>query len=626
MAYTAALTSGWTPNQKVRWHNSLALWLIAPIPLALAVAVVLVWVVLPGVIADNSTNEAIRASQQIAAQFKTIRAYYTENVVNKIVKFGTLKPSFDHKGNDKSVPLPATFIHDLSELLAKKDTTISLYSRYPFPNRKERQLDPFQQQAWDYLNANPGSTFSRNEIRDGKQIVRVAVADTMAVQACVNCHNSSPVSPKTDWKLGDVRGVLEVTSMIDSQLAAGASLSNSIILSTLFIASVMLGISLLTARRVTKPLRGLSGAMGKLAAGNFDVALPGLGRKDEIGQISSAAQMVAKKIGATISNIVSNIKLSAGEVASASAELSASTTDLSQRTEEQSASLEQTSAMVDEISTTVKKNSEDAQQANQFATETHKVAEHGGVVVSDAVNAMAKIEESSRKISDIISVIDEIARQTNLLALNAAVEAARAGDAGRGFAVVPSEVRSLAQRSSQAAKDIKDLITNSSGQVKDGVELVNRAGTALNEIVESIRKVTKVVSNIASASVEQSASIDQIGKALAQMDEVTQQNSALVEENAATAKTLEQHAKTMDEQVASFGHSNGADNAEFTRATDAGERHPAATPRPEAAAPKRPLTTAAKRAAAASKHNGASRGPVGQMQTALATAVNSDLK
>ena len=165
---------------------------------------------------------------------------------------------------------------------------------------------------------------------------------------------------------------------------------------------------------------------------------------------------------------------------------------------------------------------------------------------------MSRIEESSRKISDIISVIDEIARQTNLLALNAAVEAARAGEAGRGFAVVASEVRSLAQRSSQAAKDIKDLITNSSSQVQEGVELVNKTGTSLTEIVESIKKVAQIVSDIAVASNEQATGIDQINTALTQMDEVTQQNSALVEENAATAKTLEQQSAAMNERVGAY--------------------------------------------------------------------------
>ncbi len=194
--------------------------------------------------------------------------------------------------------------------------------------------------------------------------------------------------------------------------------------------------------------------------------------------------------------------------------------------------------------------------------------------VAKAVEAMAKIEESSRKISDIIGVIDEIARQTNLLALNAAVEAARAGEAGRGFAVVASEVRSLAQRSSQAAKDIKDLITNSNGQVKDGVTLVNQAGTALTEIVESFKSVAEIVADIANASSEQASGIEQVNKALTQMDEVTQQNSALVEENAATAKTLEHQAKAMDERVAFFKLVD-SESADETRSAPSREERPA---------------------------------------------------
>ena len=189
----------------------------------------------------------------------------------------------------------------------------------------------------------------------------------------------------------------------------------------------------------------------------------------------------------TMASVIQKIKSSVREVSSASAEISTSTTDLSQRTEEQAASLEETSASMEQMSATVKKNAENAQQANQSAASTQDVADRGGQVVAKAVDAMARIEESSRKISDIIGVIDEIARQTNLLALNAAVEAARAGEAGRGFAVVASEVRSLAQRSSQAAKDIKDLITNSNSQVKDGVDLVNKAGAAgLSDLVRRL--------------------------------------------------------------------------------------------------------------------------------------------
>jgi methyl-accepting chemotaxis protein len=254
----------------------------------------------------------------------------------------------------------------------------------------------------------------------------------------------------------------------------------------------------------------------------------------------------------SISTVMTEIRGASREVSNAAAEISTSTTDLSQRTEEQAASLEQTSASMEEMAATVKKNAENAQHANHLTQGTQDVANRGGAVVAEAVTAMAAIEDSSRKISDIISVIDEIARQTNLLALNAAVEAARAGEAGRGFAVVASEVRSLAQRSSQAAKDIKDLITNSSGQVQDGVKLVNRAGTSLKEILDSIKQVADIVAEITNASAEQASGIDQINKALAQMDEVTQQNSALVEENAATAKTLEQQSGAMDQRIGAF--------------------------------------------------------------------------
>jgi methyl-accepting chemotaxis protein len=622
---TPALPSA--PDSWLRRFSSLEWRLLAPIPIIVVIAAVLVWVVIPRVVSANSTNEAIRAGQQVAAQLKKIRAYYTENVVNKALKSGALKTAVDHRADDKAIPVPATLVHELSSLLTEKDTAISLYSMYPFANRKDRVLDPFQQQAWDFLVANPGATFSRNEVRDGKQIVRVAVADTMAA-ACVNCHNSSPISPKKDWNLGDVRGVLEVASVIDSQLADGANLSRSIIVGAIVIGVILLCLSLFAARSVTRPLRSMVSAMGTLASGKFDVELPGLDRKDEIGQMAKAVvvlrdagiekvrlegqsaehrqqvederrrnedmqrhaaaeqarvvdslanglkslsagdltfrlsdgfpdayKQIREDFNAAIAQLqetIGAIALSTREVASTAAEISSSTTDLSQRTEEQAASLEQTSASMAQISSTVKKNAESAQQANQFATGTRQVADRGGEVVAQAVSAMSRIEESSRRIGEIIGVIDEIARQTNLLALNAAVEAARAGEAGRGFAVVAQEVRSLAQRSSQAAKDIKDLITNSSGKVQEGVELVNKAGSSLTEIVESIKKVAEIVSDIATASGEQSTGIDQVNAALNQMDEATQQNSALVEQNAAAAKALEQQSQGMDERVTFF--------------------------------------------------------------------------
>jgi methyl-accepting chemotaxis protein len=283
-------------------------------------------------------------------------------------------------------------------------------------------------------------------------------------------------------------------------------------------------------------------------------------------------------VNGTVENLkelVGQIKDATDTINTASKEIASGNSDLSQRTEEQASSLEETASSMEELTSTVRQNTENAKQANQLAISASDVAGKGGAVVGQVVTTMDSINESSRKIVDIISVIDGIAFQTNILALNAAVEAARAGEQGRGFAVVAGEVRNLAQRSAAAAKEIKTLIGDSVEKVEGGSKLVAQAGQTMEEIVGSIRRVTDIMSEITAASVEQSAGIEQVNLAITQMDEVTQQNAALVEEAAAAAEALEEQAQNLAVSVATFKVEEGAGGTAAARRLPAPAQAPA---------------------------------------------------
>jgi methyl-accepting chemotaxis protein len=335
-------------------------------------------------------------------------------------------------------------------------------------------------------------------------------------------------------------------------------------------------------------------SLGKMAEGDLNVSLTAANADDDTKEVKEIYDDLAHALNGTVTtlkDLVGQIKASVDSIGTASKEIASGNTDLSQRTEEQASSLEETAASMEELTSTVKQNAENAKQANQLAYSASTVAVKGGAVVQEVVGTMSAINESSRKIVDIISVIDGIAFQTNILALNAAVEAARAGEQGRGFAVVAAEVRNLAQRSAAAAKEIKTLIDNSVEKVDLGTKLVDDAGHTMEEIVNAVKRVTDIMSEISAASAEQSQGIEQVNQAITQMDEVTQQNAALVEEAAAAAESLEEEAQSLTRSVSVFKMDNSGQ-----------QLHTASAPARVAAKPAVRHPAPAKHAAPAAKH------------------------
>jgi len=298
---------------------------------------------------------------------------------------------------------------------------------------------------------------------------------------------------------------------------------------------------------ITRPLNTAVGISRRVAEGDLsgDIAVV---TRDETGQLLQAL----KDMNVSLRNIVGNVRTGTDTIATASSQIASGNLDLSARTEQQAGSLEETASAMEELTSTVKQNADNARQANQLAVSASEVAVQGGSVVGKVIATMSSINESSKKIVDIISVIDGIAFQTNILALNAAVEAARAGEQGRGFAVVASEVRSLAQRSAAAAKEIKSLIDDSVEKVGTGSKLVEQAGSTMEEVVASVKRVTDIVGEISSASQEQSTGIEEVNRAITLMDESTQQNAALVEQAAAAAQSMQEQAGKLAQLVSVF--------------------------------------------------------------------------
>ena len=524
-----------------QFRANLTTKLILPVLAALVISVAAIWLVVPGLIADGVRDHATAAAKQIAVQFKVIRGYYTQNVIKKVVADGNLKPSFNHKTEEKGVPLPATFIHDVSSLLSEQDTSVNLYSKFPFPIRGNRALDDFQQEAWRFLSVNPDGTFVREVTRDGRPMLRVAVADKMAAQGCVDCHNSHPASPKTDWRLGDVRGVLEIATYLDSQLAAGNSISHKLIIGALVGGLLLIVVSVLTVRGVTGPLSRMTGVMKSFSDGDYSADIPAKDRPDEIGEMAKAVQVfkdnaleirrleaesaereqqveqekraamesMAHQFESRIKGIVGTVSSSATELQSTAESMSETAKDASHQatsvasaSEEATVNVQTVASAAEELSASIDEINRQIRQSTEITTRARTEAES----TNETVGGMAS---AAQRIGDVVRLISEIAEKTNLLALNASIEAARAGDAGKGFAVVAAEVKDLATQTANATEEI-------SAQIGDMQSVAKESVSAISSISETIHEISDIAQSI-------NAAVDEQGKATQEIAENTQQ-------------------------------------------------------------------------------------------------------
>lgn len=550
------------------WISRSILWkIVLPVPVAAILAVVLMFFVVPGMMRDNAVENAVDSATQTVNQFKAIRGYYTKNVIQKILTESSLVPSFDHKTMEDGVPLPATFIHDMSELLSKEDTTMRLYSAFPFPNRADRTLDAFEKDAWDKISKNKDLKFVNTVEQDGKTIVRVAIADIMSADACVDCHNHRPDTPKDDWKLGDVRGVLEVDTAIDAVIARGDQIAMTMVVFTLLLGTILTVVALLSAKSVATPITHMTNIMNEFAEGRSNVEIPTTKRVDEIGKMVKAitifktnrerrqqdleeqklreTQLVEKRrlqtekmandfeksigsIANDLGDFTRNLDVAAERMNTVSSDAQNQAGEVANMADQATRNAETVAAAAEELTASIGSITNQVSHASEVATGARDQ-------VSDTNDKIRKLADAVDKIGEVVQLISGIAEQTNLLALNATIESARAGEAGKGFAVVAGEVKNLANQTARATQDIADQIAN--------------IQSATDESVEAMEGVARVISEINEISATIAASVEQQGAA-------TQEISLNAQEAAAGTSQVSSTIANVNEAAIEVGQSS----------------------------------------------------------------------